>query len=374
MIELPRAAIMAGELAAEAEFFSFGTNDLTQATMGLSRDDAGKFLPAYIEAGILPKDPFVSLDQEGVGALVKMAIERGRKTKADIKLGICGEHGGDPASISFFQGVGLSYVSCSPFRVAVARLAAGQAALAGQSAGKEMAEQRLAHRKWDPQALPTGRASGDYWADALDLARDASGARGRAAGIVRWVLARGRGASGVDARDARRRAHAHRRDRRSTRDALPKAACRYTLRTTVTLGPRGARQRRCVLAVPFLPAHATPRANGRDAPSIEGCRRAATARRGRSGGPSTPRRRAASTPGAGHRGAAHVDAERGLDTPPVLTTKRNEARARFAFMCGFNDAAIVLALGFAGMAAYQYLVVRSWPTGGARPTGGSRWM
>jgi pyruvate,orthophosphate dikinase len=129
MIELPRAAIMAGELATEAEFFSFGTNDLTQATMGLSRDDAGKFLPAYIESGILPKDPFVSLDQAGVGALVKMAIERGRKTNEKIKLGICGEHGGDPASIRFFQSVGLNYVSCSPFRVAIARLAAAQAAL-----------------------------------------------------------------------------------------------------------------------------------------------------------------------------------------------------------------------------------------------------
>jgi pyruvate, orthophosphate dikinase len=134
MIELPRAAVMAGELAAEAEFFSFGTNDLTQATMGLSRDDAGKFLPAYIESGILPKDPFVSLDQPGVGALVKMAIERGRKTNPKIKLGICGEHGGDPASIRFFQSVGLNYVSCSPFRVAIARLAAAQAALAAKQA------------------------------------------------------------------------------------------------------------------------------------------------------------------------------------------------------------------------------------------------
>jgi len=129
MIELPRAAIRAEELAEVADFFSFGTNDLTQATMGLSRDDAGRFLPAYIEAGILPKDPFVSLDREGVGALVEMAVERGRRTKPDIKLGVCGEHGGDPASIAFFQKVGLSYVSCSPFRVAVARLAAAQAAL-----------------------------------------------------------------------------------------------------------------------------------------------------------------------------------------------------------------------------------------------------
>ena len=134
MIELPRAAILADELASVAEFFSFGTNDLTQATMGLSRDDAGKFLPAYVEAGILAKDPFVSLDQEGVGALVKLAIERGKKTRAKIKLGVCGEHGGDPASIEFFQSVGLDYVSCSPFRVAIARLAAAQAALRSKGA------------------------------------------------------------------------------------------------------------------------------------------------------------------------------------------------------------------------------------------------
>ncbi|HEY6462278.1 MAG TPA: pyruvate, phosphate dikinase, partial [Polyangiaceae bacterium] len=129
MIELPRAAILAGELAQSAEFFSFGTNDLTQATMGLSRDDAGKFLPAYVETGILPRDPFVSIDQEGVGALVVLAAERGRKARPKLKLGICGEHGGDPASIGFFQQTGLDYVSCSPFRVPIARLAAAQAAL-----------------------------------------------------------------------------------------------------------------------------------------------------------------------------------------------------------------------------------------------------
>jgi len=134
MIELPRAAILAGDLACSAEFFSFGTNDLTQATMGLSRDDAGKFLPAYVESGILPKDPFVSLDQEGVGALVAMAVERGRSARRGIKLGVCGEHGGDPASIAFFQNAGLDYVSCSPFRVPVARLAAAHAALRARSA------------------------------------------------------------------------------------------------------------------------------------------------------------------------------------------------------------------------------------------------
>jgi pyruvate,orthophosphate dikinase len=129
MIELPRAALMAGELAKEAEFFSFGTNDLTQCTMGLSRDDAGKFLPAYVEAGLFAKDPFVSLDQAGVGALVTMAVERGKKTRPKIKLGVCGEHGGDPASVQFFSAAGLDYVSCSPFRVPIARLAASQAAL-----------------------------------------------------------------------------------------------------------------------------------------------------------------------------------------------------------------------------------------------------
>jgi pyruvate,orthophosphate dikinase len=133
MIELPRAALMAGEIARTAEFFSFGTNDLTQATMGLSRDDAGKFLGAYVETGILPKDPFVSLDQDGVGQLIKIAVERGRATKPTIKIGVCGEHGGDPASIRFFQKASLDYVSCSPFRVAIARLAAAQAGLAAKA-------------------------------------------------------------------------------------------------------------------------------------------------------------------------------------------------------------------------------------------------
>ena len=137
MIELPRAALLARELAHPAEFFSFGTNDLTQATMGLSRDDAGKFLPAYVETGILPRDPFVSLDQEGVGLLVETAAAGGRETRPGLKLGVCGEHGGDPPSIAFFQKIGLSYVSCSPFRVPIARLAASQAALraGGQRGG-----------------------------------------------------------------------------------------------------------------------------------------------------------------------------------------------------------------------------------------------
>jgi pyruvate,orthophosphate dikinase len=129
MIELPRAALMAGEIAEEARFFSFGTNDLTQTTLGVSRDDAARFLSAYVEQGIYARDPFVSLDIEGVGQLVELAAERGRKTLPDIKLGICGEHGGDPASIAFCEKVGLDYVSASPFRVPIARLAAAQAAL-----------------------------------------------------------------------------------------------------------------------------------------------------------------------------------------------------------------------------------------------------
>ncbi len=129
MIELPRACIIADKIAEVADFFSFGTNDLTQTTFGLSRDDAGKFLPVYVEQGILEKDPFISLDREGVGALVRIAAEGGRKTRPNIKLGICGEHGGDPSSIAFCESVGLDYVSCSPYRVPVARLAAAQAAL-----------------------------------------------------------------------------------------------------------------------------------------------------------------------------------------------------------------------------------------------------
>jgi pyruvate,orthophosphate dikinase len=131
MIELPRAALRAGDIAEHAEFFSFGTNDLTQTTFGISRDDAGKFLGAYQERGIIEHDPFVRLDQEGVGDLIRIAAERGRATRPDVKLGICGEHGGDPSSIAFCERVGLDYVSCSPYRVPIARLAAAQAALAG---------------------------------------------------------------------------------------------------------------------------------------------------------------------------------------------------------------------------------------------------
>ena len=132
MIEIPRAALMAGEIAEEAEFFSFGTNDLTQMTFGFSRDDAGKFLYSYYQAKIYESDPFARLDQNGVGQLIRIAAEQGKKARPDIKMGICGEHGGDPSSIAFCHDAGLTYVSCSPFRVPIARLAAAQAALSSK--------------------------------------------------------------------------------------------------------------------------------------------------------------------------------------------------------------------------------------------------
>jgi pyruvate,orthophosphate dikinase len=133
MIEVPRGSIVADQIAEDAHFFSFGTNDLTQLTFGFSRDDVGKFLRVYLDKKILEKDPFASIDTEGVGELVRIGVERGRKTRPDLKLGICGEHGGDPASVHFFHEVGLDYVSASPYRVPVARLAAAQAALAAKA-------------------------------------------------------------------------------------------------------------------------------------------------------------------------------------------------------------------------------------------------
>ena len=129
MIELPRAALKAGDIAASAEFFSFGTNDLTQTTFGISRDDSARFIGEYASKGIFPADPFVTLDVEGVGELIHLAVERGRAARPDIHLGICGEHGGDPQSIAFCESEGLDYVSCSPYRVPIARLAAAQAFL-----------------------------------------------------------------------------------------------------------------------------------------------------------------------------------------------------------------------------------------------------
>ena len=129
MIEIPRAALTADKVAESAEFFSFGTNDLTQMTFGYSRDDAGKFLPIYLEKNLLAEEPFEVLDQEGVGQLVQIGTERGRSTRPNLKVGICGEHGGEPESVKFCCRVGMNYVSCSPFRVPIARVAAAQAAI-----------------------------------------------------------------------------------------------------------------------------------------------------------------------------------------------------------------------------------------------------
>ena len=131
MIEVPRAALTANEIATVADFFSFGTNDLTQMTFGFSRDDAPKFLKFYKENGVIKTDPFEVLDQEGVGQLVRMGVEKGRATKPGLKVGICGEHGGEPASVKFCAKLGMDYVSCSPFRVPIARVAAAQAAIEG---------------------------------------------------------------------------------------------------------------------------------------------------------------------------------------------------------------------------------------------------
>ncbi len=136
MIEIPRGALCADEVAKHAEFFSFGTNDLTQTTLGMSRDDSGSFLPSYQELEITPRNPFEAIDQAGVGQLMRIARDKGRQTRPGIKLGICGEHGGEPSSVVFCHQLGLDYVSCSPFRVPVARLAAAQAALADRDRKK----------------------------------------------------------------------------------------------------------------------------------------------------------------------------------------------------------------------------------------------
>ncbi len=136
MIEIPRAALVADKIAEVASFFSFGTNDLTQMTFGFSRDDIGAFLPEYLKKGILPEDPFQTIDQEGVGELIRTGIDRGRKTNKKLKVGICGEHGGEPRSIDFCYRAGMNYVSCSPFRVPIARLAAARAALANKPVKK----------------------------------------------------------------------------------------------------------------------------------------------------------------------------------------------------------------------------------------------
>ena len=137
MIEVPRAALVADQIAQEAEFFSFGTNDMTQMTFGYSRDDAGTFLPDYVERKILPDDPFQSIDRDGVGELLEIGVNRGRAVRKDLKIGICGEHGGEPSSVAFCHQIGLDYVSCSPFRVPIARLAAAHAAMADKKKKKK---------------------------------------------------------------------------------------------------------------------------------------------------------------------------------------------------------------------------------------------
>jgi len=165
MIEVPRGAVTADRIAEEAEFFSFGTNDLTQMGCGFSRDDAGAFLTQYVEQGIYDADPFQSLDIDGVGELMRIAVDKGRRARADIKLGICGEHGGDPASVAFCHEIGLDYVSCSPFRVPVARLAAAQAAiqgaeaLTGKKSGKKSAKKsaKKASKKAGKSAKKTAK-------------------------------------------------------------------------------------------------------------------------------------------------------------------------------------------------------------------------
>ena len=163
MIELPRAALTADEIATVAEFFSYGTNDLTQTTFGLSRDDAGKFLPDYVRREILPADPFERIDQAGVGKLVKMGVELGRTTRPKLKIGICGEHGGEPTSVEFCHRTNLDYVSCSPFRIPIARLAAGQAAVregatvSGKPAKAAKAAAKPAPKKAAPKAKPAAK-------------------------------------------------------------------------------------------------------------------------------------------------------------------------------------------------------------------------
>jgi pyruvate,orthophosphate dikinase len=142
MIEIPRGALTADEIASVAEFFSFGTNDLTQTTLGVSRDDAGRFLTPYVEMGIYAKDPFEVLDRDGVGQLMRIAVAKGRATRPAIKLGICGEHGGEPSSVEFCHLIGLNYVSCSPFRVPIAKLAAARAALLNAPPAKKPAPAR----------------------------------------------------------------------------------------------------------------------------------------------------------------------------------------------------------------------------------------
>jgi pyruvate, orthophosphate dikinase len=157
MIELPRACVTADEIAKGAEFFSFGTNDLTQTTFGLSRDDSGKFLPLYVQNDLLPVDPFEAIDQNGVGSLMKIATSKGRSTRPDIKIGICGEHGGEPSSVEFCHELDLEYVSCSPFRVSIARLAAARAVVKGLNGKAKTVKKSKVSKKTVSRKVTTKR-------------------------------------------------------------------------------------------------------------------------------------------------------------------------------------------------------------------------
>jgi pyruvate,orthophosphate dikinase len=236
MIEVPRAALIAGKIAVHADFFSFGTNDLTQMTYGYSRDDIGRFLPQYLESGVLPYDPFARLDDEGVGQLVRLACESGRQARADLHLGVCGEHGGDPDSIDFFDRVGLDYVSCSPYRVPVARLAAAQATLARQTeagtgrapapaAAAAAARQPAAAKARRQPAAATGRTRAGSRRPAPGAAASAATGPRRAAGAARKPPAAAASSSGA-ASGGVRRAAAARRARRPARAAAPVSAGR----------------------------------------------------------------------------------------------------------------------------------------------------
>ena len=180
MIEIPRAALTADEIAKEADFFCFGTNDLTQMTFGFSRDDAGKFLGAYYDTKIFENDPFAKLDQTGVGKLMEMAIKLGKPVNPDLHIGICGEHGGDPTSVEFCHKIGLDYVSCSPFRVPIARLAAAQAAIAEEASKKDIKDvaKEVAGKAKDAAKDVAGVAKDvakDVAGVAKDVAKDAAG-------------------------------------------------------------------------------------------------------------------------------------------------------------------------------------------------------
>ena len=268
MIEVPRAALIADKIAAQADFFSFGTNDLTQMTYGYSRDDIGRFLPQYLESGVLPYDPFARLDDEGVGQLVRLACERGRRARADLHLGVCGEHGGDPDSIDFFDRVGLDYVSCSPYRVPIARLSAARATLARQREAGAAGPQ--------PEAAPAARARPARGRKPAALAASRSGSASRSA--------RAGASSGKTGKTARASAPAS-TGRPSRAASRRPAAGAGRISGTGTSGRGSAARRPTAVAAPRK-GPKTARAAGRSAPRTAGRaapRAAAGTARSRSG-------------------------------------------------------------------------------------------